>query len=79
MRDDAIQTERSQRELALLLKQGPAVLILRGLRSTDVEQVYQRAYEIAQSLADGPGLFKALWGLWLSANLARRTDVALHP
>jgi tetratricopeptide (TPR) repeat protein len=69
-------TERSRSELALLLKRGPAVLILRGLRSTDVEQVYQRAYEIAQALDDPPGLFKALWGLWFSANLGGRTDVA---
>src|SRR5262249_51029471 len=69
-------TERSRRELALLLKQGPAVLILRGLRNMDVERIYQRAYEIAQPLDDPPALFKALWGLWFCANLGRRTDVA---
>ena len=69
-------TERSRRELAVLFKQGPAVLILRGLRNTDVEQIYQRAYDIARELADEHGLFKALWGLWFFANLGRRTDVA---
>jgi predicted ATPase len=72
----AASTERSQRELAVLLKQGPAVLILRGLRSADVEQIYQRACDIAKSLGDEQGLFKALWGLWFCANLSRRIDVA---
>ena len=68
--------ERSKRELTILLKQGPAVLILRGLRNTDVESIYQRAYDIAKSLGDQTGLFKALWGLWFCANLGRRTEVA---
>jgi class 3 adenylate cyclase/predicted ATPase len=72
----AASTERSRRELAILLKQGPAVLILRGLRSADVEEIYRRAYDIATSLGDEPGLFKALWGLWFCANLGRRTGVA---
>ncbi len=68
--------ERSRRELAVLFKQGPAVLTLRGLRNTDIEQIYQHAYDIARELADEHGLFKALWGLWFFANLGRRTDVA---
>ena len=72
----AASTERSRRELAVLLKQGPAVLILRGLRSDDVEQIYRRAYDIAKSSGNEPGLFKALWGLWFCANLSRRTDIA---
>ncbi|HEY7664380.1 MAG TPA: adenylate/guanylate cyclase domain-containing protein [Xanthobacteraceae bacterium] len=69
-------TERSRHVLDILLKQGPAVLILRGLRSGEVEQIYQRAYDIAKSLGDEPGSFKALWGLWFCANLSGRTDVA---
>jgi tetratricopeptide (TPR) repeat protein len=72
----AASTERSRRELAVLLKQGPAVLILRGLRTADVEDIYRRAYDIATSLGDEAGSFKALWGLWFCANLGRRTGVA---
>ena len=68
--------DRDRRELAVLLKQGPAVLILKGLQSPEVEQVYQRAYDIAKALREEHGLFKALWGLWFCANLSRRTDVA---
>jgi class 3 adenylate cyclase/tetratricopeptide (TPR) repeat protein len=69
-------TDRSQREIAVLLKQGPAILIIRGLRSAEVEQIYQRAYDIAKALGDEQLLFKSLWGLWFCANLTRRTDVA---
>jgi class 3 adenylate cyclase len=68
--------DRNRRELAVLLKYGPAILIFRGVQSPEVEQVYQRAYEIAEASDDEHKLFKALWGLWFHANLNRRTDVA---
>ncbi|MFI5010916.1 MAG: adenylate/guanylate cyclase domain-containing protein [Hyphomicrobiales bacterium] len=64
--------ERSRRELALLLKLGPALAIREGPRSPELESAYRRAHEHARALADGPSLFKATWGLWLHANLAGR-------
>jgi class 3 adenylate cyclase/predicted ATPase len=68
--------ENSQRELALLLKLGPALAIRRGSRSPEFEAAYRRAHELAESLADGPGLFKAAWGLWLHANIGGRLQAA---
>jgi len=68
--------DRNRRELALLLKYGPAVLIFRGVQGPEVEPIYQRAYDIAEASDDGRGLFKALWGLWFCANLSRRTAPA---
>jgi tetratricopeptide (TPR) repeat protein len=68
--------DRNRRELAVLLKYGPAILIFRGVQSPEVEQVYQRAYEIAEASDDEHKLFKALWGLWFCANMNRRTDTA---
>ncbi|MBM4263804.1 MAG: hypothetical protein FJ145_20585 [Deltaproteobacteria bacterium] len=68
--------ERSQRELAILLKQGPAVMMLNGQRVPEIEQIYRRACEVAKTLDDEHRLFKALWGLWLYANLNSQTDVA---
>jgi class 3 adenylate cyclase len=68
--------DRSRRELAVLLKQGPAILIFKGLQGLEVEQVYQRAYEIAEASDDRYGLFKALWGLWFYANVNRKTAMA---
>jgi class 3 adenylate cyclase/tetratricopeptide (TPR) repeat protein len=67
---------RSQRELAVLLKHGPAVLIFKGVQNPQVEQVYQRAYDIAVVSDDDYKLFKALWGLWFCANMNRRTGTA---
>jgi class 3 adenylate cyclase/tetratricopeptide (TPR) repeat protein len=67
---------RNRRELAILLKQGPAIVILRGLQSPEVEAMYQRAYDIAETSGDEHQLFKALWGLWFTANMSRRTDTA---
>ncbi|SDR49778.1 SAM domain (Sterile alpha motif) [Rhizobiales bacterium GAS113] len=68
--------ERSRRELALLLKLGPALAIRKGPRSPEFEAAYRRAHEHAQGLADGPSLFKATWGLWLNANIGGRFKVA---
>jgi class 3 adenylate cyclase/tetratricopeptide (TPR) repeat protein len=67
---------RSRRELSVLLKHGPAIVIFRGSQSPDVEQVYQRAYDIAAASDDEHALFKALWGLWFCANMSRRTGTA---
>ena len=67
---------RSRHELAVLLKQGPAILIFKGLQSPEIEEVYQRAYDIAEASDDKYGLFKAIWGLWFSASMRRRTGDA---
>jgi class 3 adenylate cyclase/tetratricopeptide (TPR) repeat protein len=67
---------RNRRELAVLLKYGPAILVYKGVQGPEVEQVYQRAYDIAEVSDDEHGLFKALWGLWFSANMSRRTGTA---
>ena len=68
--------ERSQRELALLLKLGPALAIRKGPRSAEFEEVYRQAHGHAEGLADGPSLFKAAWGLWLHANIGGRFRAA---
>jgi class 3 adenylate cyclase/tetratricopeptide (TPR) repeat protein len=67
---------RNRRELAILLKQGPAIVIFRGTQSPEVEPVYQRACDIAETSGDQHQLFKALWGLWFTANMSRRTATA---
>lgn len=67
---------RDRHELAILLKQGPAIVVFKGVQSPEVEEVYQRAYQIAKASDDNHGLFKSLWGLWFSANMGRRTGIA---
>ena len=68
--------DRDQRELGILLKRGPPVLLYKGMQNPESEQNYQRAYETASRLDNDHTLFKALWGLWLCANLQRRTSIA---
>jgi predicted ATPase len=65
--------KRMRRELDFLLKLGPALGLTRGMQSQDAEQAYRRAAEISETLADGAALFRAKWGLWLNANLGRKT------
>src|ERR1700736_2917965 len=68
--------DRSRRELTLLLKLGPALAIMKGPQNLEVEKVYERAGLTATSLADEPGMFKATWGLWFSANVGRKLEKA---
>ncbi len=70
-----VGAERDERQLALLLKLGPARSVVDGPQHPEVEQLYQRARGLSESLGDGPGLFKAAWGLWLTSSLGR-TELA---
>ena len=67
---------RMRRQLDFLLKLGPALMIMRGMQSADVEDVYRRAEEISVAAGDGAATFQAKWGLWINANLRRKTALA---
>ena len=68
--------ERSRRQLEFLLKLGPAQMTAFGMQSAEVTATYERAAEIGAALDDQPGLYKAKWGLWLNANIGRKTGLA---
>jgi class 3 adenylate cyclase/predicted ATPase len=68
--------ERTRRELALLLKAGPPLTIIKGGHSIDVAELYQRAHERAAALDEKADLFKATWGLWYNTVTTRRLDRA---
>ena len=67
---------RMRRQLDFLLKLGPALMIIRGMQSTEVEDVYRRADEIGVAAGDSAATFQAKWGLWINANLGRKTALA---
>ena len=67
---------RRRRELDLLLKLGPALMVAGGLQSAEAEEAYRRASEIGAALADDAATFKAKWGLWLNANIRRKNALA---
>jgi tetratricopeptide (TPR) repeat protein len=64
------------RQLDFLLKLGSASVVAHGMRSVEMENAYARADEIGEKLGDGPRLFQAKWGLWINANLRRKTALA---
>ena len=65
-----------RRQLEFSLKLGSASVVAHGLQSVEAEQAYTRASEIGQKLGDGPKSFQAKWGLWINANLRRKTALA---
>ena len=68
--------KRMRHQLDLLLKLGPALMVVRGMQSPEAAEVYRRAADIGESLGDSTGSFKAKWGLWLNANISRKTGLA---
>ncbi len=68
--------DRMRRQLDFLLKLGSASAVARGLNSAEMEEAYIRASEIGEQLGDGTRSFQAKWGLWINANLRRKTALA---
>ncbi|HXQ52885.1 MAG TPA: AAA family ATPase [Stellaceae bacterium] len=67
---------RNHRLLALLLKFGPAVIVAKGYGTDEFVSCYREAYALAQTVGDGPELFKAVWGLWMADAMRQRFDGA---
>jgi class 3 adenylate cyclase/tetratricopeptide (TPR) repeat protein len=68
--------DRMRHQLRFLLKLGPTLGVARGMQSLEVEEAYRRAAEIGTAIEDGTATFKAKWGLWLNANIRRKTALA---
>jgi class 3 adenylate cyclase/tetratricopeptide (TPR) repeat protein len=64
------------RQLEFWLKLGSASVVAHGLQSMEAETAYTRAAEIGERLGDGRASFQAKWGLWINANLRRKTALA---
>jgi class 3 adenylate cyclase/tetratricopeptide (TPR) repeat protein len=65
-----------RRQLDFWLKIGSASVVAHGLQSVQAETAYTKADEIGEALGDGPASFQAKWGLWINANLSRKTALA---
>ena len=68
--------EGSRRGLQFWLKLGAASVVAHGLQSVEAETAYSKASEIGEQLGDGHASFQAKWGLWINANLRRKTALA---
>jgi class 3 adenylate cyclase/tetratricopeptide (TPR) repeat protein len=65
-----------RRQLEFWLKLGSALVVAHGLQSIQAEKAYTKAGEIGEELGDGRASFQAKWGLWINANLRRKTALA---
>jgi class 3 adenylate cyclase/tetratricopeptide (TPR) repeat protein len=63
-------------QLNFWLKLGSASVVAHGLQSCEAETAYIKASEIGGQLGDGAASFQAKWGLWINANLRRKTALA---
>ena len=60
--------ERDHSEAGLRLNFGTVLLSARGYGSVESGQMYSRSLELCEQLGDGAGLYKALWGMWLTSS-----------
>ena len=73
----ALQPEEGRtQQLRFLLKLGTALAITQGAQGTETELAYRQADEVAEAIGDAASAYKAKWGLWLGANLGRKTAAA---
>jgi predicted ATPase len=74
---EALSPEQGlRRRLQCWLKLGSASVVAHGMQSVEAEETYTKASEIGEQLGDGPATFQAKWGLWINANLRRKTALA---
>lgn len=60
-------SDRMQQELTLQLALGPALVVLKGTGSPEVNAAYARALVLCQQLGETPQLLPALLGLWAAS------------
>jgi class 3 adenylate cyclase/tetratricopeptide (TPR) repeat protein len=65
-----------RRQVELWLKLGAASVVAHGMQSVEAEAAYTKASEIGERLGDSTASFQAKWGLWINANLRRKTAIA---
>ena len=70
------QEERLRRQLQFWLKLGSASVVAYSMQSVEAEKAYAEASKIGEQLGDGHATFQAKWGLWVNANLRRKTALA---
>ena len=68
--------ERDRRILALLLKLGPALAVIKGIQNPELKEIYRRAESLSRAVGDADALFKSVWGRWFNTNVAGQLDEA---
>ncbi len=69
---------RDREELSLRLALGPTLQATRGYATSEVEQNYARARQLADEVGAPVQQFQALWGMWLVASHRANASTALE-
>ncbi len=69
---------RDREELSLRLALGPTLQATRGYATSEVEQNYARARQLADEFGAPVQQFQALWGMWLVASHRANAGTALE-
>jgi predicted ATPase len=69
------KSDRAANELELCVKLGPALMMVKGAGSTEVEAIYSRATALEAGV-DSVARFKALWGLYYHSMSSGRLSEA---
>jgi predicted ATPase len=70
--------ERDKEELEMQISLAPALMVMRGWASAEVEQASRRARDLSNQLGDERRLYSALWGLWSCYHLRGQLEEALE-
>lgn len=57
--------ERNEKELALLIASGNALIAAKGHSAPEVGRIYSQARQLCQQVGETPQLFPTLYGLWV--------------
>jgi predicted ATPase len=68
---------RAEEEIAIQIALGGPLMAIKGRGAPEVERAYLRAQALCEQVGDVPGLFPALWGLFLFRRSRGEIDTAL--
>jgi class 3 adenylate cyclase/predicted ATPase len=63
-------TETLEKQLALELDRGPALMTVKGFATLEVRATYRLALELCEKLGDPTRMYPILWGLWANQFVA---------
>jgi DNA-binding winged helix-turn-helix (wHTH) protein/predicted ATPase len=70
--------ERTLREIQLRIALGGPLMAIKGRGAAEVEEVYTRAQALCEQVDEAPGLFPAIWGLFLFRRSRGEISAALE-
>jgi class 3 adenylate cyclase/predicted ATPase len=78
LRKHSPESQRDEKELALLNALGPCLMATRGWNAPEVREVYEQALQLGRETGRLAEIFPAAWGRWLTAHAGGEAASARH-